>query len=207
MAAASFGLGRSGEGSGAQSSQHAQPAQQEQPPGEPMDSSTPWLAIADGNLSLLQTSLQVLNLPATAADENGYTLLQAAASYSHIPILQWLIEQVPTTTNSSVNHEDAKLTMLNAVDFEGDTALHYASTKAAAEFLIHCGIDVNIRNAEGRTALESKQAEIEDAMMEAEEEEDDDNDNANVEEKEEDEELSGLREVAAYLSSLDTMSQ
>ena len=37
-----------------------------------VDASTPWVAAADGNLSLLQTSLQTLCLPITVADNNPF---------------------------------------------------------------------------------------------------------------------------------------
>ena len=199
---ASFGLSRScGDGAasddaapaGRAASQQEQQQEQQQ---ETMDCSRPWLAVVDGNLTLLQSSLQALNLPITAADDNGYTILQAAASYSHIPILHWLMEQ-----QEQQQQQLDRSTMLNAVDNEGDSALHYASTKEAAEFLIQCGIDMNLRNAEGKTALESKQAEIEETMASRMEDGDDD------EEEDEDEELVHLREVEAYLLSLNNRSQ
>jgi len=147
---------------------------------EPIDSSTPWVAAADGNLVLVQTALTALNLPASAVDENGYTLLQAAASYSHINVLQWLVTQ-------NVN--------VNAVDNEGDTALHYASTVEAAKFLVEiANVDQTIRNQAGRTALQSKQEELQE-MQEDEDYDEDDQDAVN------------LRGLIGYLSSLSSVAQ
>mmetsp|Transcript_18166 Transcript_18166/g.23429 ORF Transcript_18166/g.23429 Transcript_18166/m.23429 type:complete len:173 (-) Transcript_18166:217-735(-) len=171
---ASFGLGRSGP-TAAIGGQQAQGA---------IDSSTPWVAAADGNLALLQSSLQTLQLPITAADENSYTLLQAAASYSHLPILEWLM----------ANCTDMEA-MMGAVDNEGDSALHYVSTKEAAQFLIHHGADPTIRNAEGKTALESKQEELEESMQDQEDGEEDD------------EELMNLKGIHEYLMSLQSQPQ
>lgn len=133
----------------------------------PIDASTPWLAASDGNLPLLQSALTQLHVtPATAVDENGYTLLQAAASYGRIPIMEWLVKQ------QHVN--------VNAVDGEGDSALHYAATVPAAQFLIHVAkIQVHLRNQAGKTALESKREELAE-MMQDEDNDDDDDDFVNL---------------------------
>ena len=142
-----------------------------------MDSSTPWMAASDGDLALLQASLAKLNLtPATAMDENGYTLLQAAASYGQIPTMQWLVVQ------QQVN--------VNAVDQEGDSALHYASTVAAAQFLIEIAkIDVHHRNQAGKNALQSKQEELNEML------DDEDNDD-------QDADFVNLKAVVEYLTSI-----
>ena len=152
-----------------------------------VDASTPWLAAADGNLSLLQSSLTQLRLsPAQAADENGYTLLQAAASYSQIAVMEWLVlRQVPNSSSAVVN----------AVDRDGDTALHYASTVEAAKFLVQVAhIDASVRNGAGQTALESKQAELDEMMQ------DEDND-------EDDQDFVNLRSLVEYLKSLSSVPQ
>lgn len=147
-----------------------------------IDSSTPWVAAADGNLALLQQALQTLNLPLTAADQNGYTLLQAAASYSHLPILEWLVANCPD-----------KSALMADVDNDGDTALHYASTKEAAQFLLHHGADPNLRNSEGKTPLETKLAELMETMQEKQEDGEADD--------EEDEELINLKGVIRFLQN------
>lgn len=141
---------------------------------EDIDSSTPWVAVADGNLPLLQSSLKALSLQPSAADENGYTLLQAAASYSHLDIVRWLLSQ-------RVN--------VNAVDGEGDSALHYASTVDAARLLIQANIDASLVNSSGLTALETKREELQEMM------EDDGYD-------EEDSDAIHLRSIIDYLTQL-----
>ena len=53
-----------------------------------IEPSTPWMAAADGNLVLLQSSLMSLGLVYSAADENGYTLLMAATAYNRRNIME-----------------------------------------------------------------------------------------------------------------------
>jgi ankyrin repeat protein len=169
MTAPAFGLGR--------------PPMPSAHPGDTnqiIDSSTPWIAASDGNLALLQHALTTLNLQPSASDENGYTLLQAAASYSRAAVMQWLVQTVAVD--------------VNAVDTEGDTALHYADKVEAATFLLRSGIDATILNAEGKTALQSKQEDMGEMMMD-EDTEDDDAD------------LLNLRALIEYLNSLNGMSQ
>jgi len=157
----SFGLGRpptgfggSGEGSEALTAATS------------IDPSTPWMAAADGNLALLQQSLRQLNLPVTVADEpQGYTLLQAAASYSQVPVMQWIMSQ---------KQQRQSVALQNQIDKDGDSALHDASIVTAAKFLVEvAGTDVNIRNAAGLTALESKRQELDELMADEDTEEDD----------------------------------
>ena len=151
---------------------------------EPMDASTPWVAAADGNLPLLQAALQALQLPVTAQDENGYTLLQAAVSYNQAHIWNWLATQPHFT--------------VSAVDTEGDSALHYAGTAAAAQFLVEQqpgGMDLTtIRNQENQTALEKKRQELEEMRQDEDFDETDD-------------EYVQLVGMVEYLSNLSTMSQ
>jgi ankyrin repeat protein len=147
-----------------------------------IDASTPWMAASDGNLDLLQRSLTQLQLPPSVADEHGYTLLHAAASYSQTHIMQWLLL-------SSVNVN------INAVDQEGDTALHYAATVQAATFLLQTGkIDRGVRNAAGKTALEAKQEELEEMIQ------DEDNDD-------EDQDFINLLNVVAFLQTTSSLAQ
>jgi ankyrin repeat protein len=144
----------------------------------PIDTSTPWITASDGNLDLLQMSLTQLQLtPDTAVDENGYTLLQAAASYSQVKVMEWLVVAQNVT--------------INAVDREGDSALHYAATVSAATFLLNIAkINPNLKNQAGKTALESKQEELNE-MMQDEDNDDEDNDFVN------------LRAVVDYLRKID----
>jgi ankyrin repeat protein len=163
----SFGLGQPTGFGGS-----LQPASIQQ---DEIDSSTPWVAASDGNLPMLQTALAQLNLGVTASDENGYTLLQAAASYSQIAVMQWLLAQ-----NSLLIH---------AVDGEGDSALHYASTEIACRILVDANIDSNVRNQSGRTALETKMEELNELIQEEDYEETD-------------EDAMELRRVVSFLTSL-----
>lgn len=142
---------------------------------------TPWVAAADGNLPLLQTALSSLQLPVTCQDENGYTLLQAAVSYNQAHIWQWLSSQAQFNVHQ--------------VDQEGDSALHYAISSAAARFLVETsGMNPALRNKDGQTALEKKRQELEEMRQDEDFEETDD-------------EYVQLRHMAEYLASLTTVSQ
>jgi ankyrin repeat protein len=153
-----------------------------------IDASTPWTSAADGNLALLQASLTALQqTPGTLADEHGYTLLQAAASYSQMAVLTWLLEDA--------------VVPVDAVDKEGDSALHYASTVEAAQRLVQAGISISLRNAQGHTALESKLAELQESL----EDNEDDSDNEGMND-DEDEDVVQLKAVIEYLQSVSTSS-
>jgi ankyrin repeat protein len=140
-----------------------------------MDASTPWMAASEGNLALLQSSLQQLNFPLTAADENGYTLLHAAASYNHLGMVQFLIS----------NGAD-----IHAVDKDGDSVLHYAGNIASAKMLVEVGqANLARTNAQGKTALQAKQEELVEIMHDEDMDEDD-------------EDVDLLKDVVEYLASL-----
>mmetsp|Transcript_26864 Transcript_26864/g.37862 ORF Transcript_26864/g.37862 Transcript_26864/m.37862 type:complete len:158 (-) Transcript_26864:180-653(-) len=154
----SFGLGRS------------QPQPSTDTAVEP---STPWMAASEGNLPLLQSALSTLQLPATVADENGYTLLHAAASYRQLAVMTWLLQPPQSVP-------------VNAADNDGDTALHHAESLDAIKFIIEQGgADPNLCNGEGKTPLQSKEEELKDLM----------------EEDEEDEDVRTLNEIIAYLKA------
>lgn len=127
---------------------------------EMIEFSTPWIAAADGKLPLLQSSLIQLNLPINAADENGYTLLQAAASYGQMQVLQWLLSQAQA--QSQARQSQSQLSFdVNAVDSEGDSALHYAGSQEALQMLVEVGrASTQLKNRVGKTALLSKQEEL-----------------------------------------------
>lgn len=145
----------------------------------PIDSSTPWMAASEGNLSLMELSLKTLNLPLNSADENGYTLLHAAASYSQLKVMEFLLSSAP---NNGVN--------VYAADNDGDSALHYASTVAAAKFLVEHGKANPLQtNGQGKTPLEARKEELQEMEEDEDVEEDDDD-------------LEALKEVVQYLSSL-----
>lgn len=169
-----------------------------------IDASTPWVAAADGNINQLQTSLSILNLPISAADSNGYTLLQAAASYGQDVIVQWLLQQAQsqsqaqndtttTTTNTTTSTTTMTQQLLQAVDADGDSALHYASTVSVAELLIQHDIScTQIQNAEGFTPLQAKQQELQELTEEENNDEFDPDD----------EDVIQLQRLVTYLSNL-----
>jgi len=137
---------------------------------------------------LLQAAMAKLNFAPTSADENGYTLLHAASSYSQLGILKFLLINLD-------RNNPACTAYINAGDNEGDTGLHYAGSADAAKVLIDDGrIDPNIVNGEGKTALQAKKEEL-DEMMQDEDIEDDDED------------MEILKQLIAYLSSLSNLPQ
>jgi ankyrin repeat protein len=152
-----------------------------------VDASTPWVAAADGNLPLLEAALSHLQLTVNAQDENGYTFLQAAASYNRMHVLEWIVQQQQQQQPPGAD--------CSLVDADGDSALHYASTATVARFLVTtAGVNPNLLNGEGLTALQRKRQELEEAQQ------DEDFD-------EEDEDYQQLQALVAYLASLSTVSQ
>lgn len=150
---------------------------------EPIENNTPWLSAADGKLSLLQSSLTKLNLPISAADETGYTLLQAAASYGQVQVMQWLLNQA----------QQQHLLLegfVNAVDQEGDSALHYAGSLEAVQVLVQVGrASTQLQNRQAKTPLASKQEELK--TLQDDEDEDSDS-----------EDILTLQKQVAFLSTL-----
>ena len=138
-----------------------------------IEHSTAWIAASDGDLQLLQRSMASLNLNVSAADDNGYTLLHAAASYCRIAIMNFLLDGGAP---------------IDATDNDGDTPLHHVDVVEAAKLLINRGADPTKSNNEGKTALELKRQDLEELMKE---EEDDDND----------EEISKLRTLIGFLET------
>lgn len=141
--------------------------------GVAIDSSTPWTAIAEGNLPLLQEALKQLKYAVYVADEiQGYTLLQAAASYNQFHILQWIWTQLYELNQQADNGSVLRPVggWQNAVDFDGDTALHYAGSVESMKFLLDVtNIDVHIQNSAGMTALDAKRSEMNEIEQDADE--------------------------------------
>jgi uncharacterized protein len=127
----------------------------------PIEKCTPWVAASDGNLELVQSALAALNLPPSTPDENGYTLVHAAAAYNQQHILEWLMKQ------EGVN--------VNAQDNDGDTPLHHAENVHVAKFLIETmKANPRIVNSDDETAFQVKQNELQEQMDDEDEDEDDD---------------------------------
>lgn len=137
-------------------------------PSDPSDIDNVIIQSGEGNLSMVQRVLPSLGL--TYSDENGYSCLHAAAAYSQLPVLQWLLE-------SGIDP--------NLPDADGDTPLHHCDGVEAARVLVAYGADVNLRNKEGRTPLGRANAEV---VREGDEDYD-----------EEDVENNKMKEVVAYL--------
>ncbi|KAJ3123041.1 hypothetical protein HK098_002261 [Nowakowskiella sp. JEL0407] len=97
-----------------------------------------WLAIADLDLPAVENFL-ANGVSPNAKDENGYTPIHAAASYSSIPILTLLLSH-----NGNIN----------ITDNDGDTPLHFVEDAETAKFLIENGADWKIQNSEGQLAIE-----------------------------------------------------
>ncbi|GAX27504.1 uncharacterized protein FisN_23Hh028 [Fistulifera solaris] len=164
----SFGLGR--------------PSVNNNTPDWPLDDpSTLWSAASEGYLTILQDCLRTLQQTPDCADENGYTLLQAAASYGQISVMEWLLQQPQVR--------------VDATDHDGDTALHHATTVPAAQILLQKQPALLYqRNQEQQTALEAKQAELQEILDDPDHEDDD-------------EELVQLKAMVEFLQSASHVAQ
>ena len=144
-----------------------------------IDASTPFVAAADGDLTLLKSSIKQLNLSPNAKDSNGFTLLHAACGYSRIEVINWLLD---------LNNIESTIIDVNARDSDNDTPLHHCDDVESARILIEKGgADHQLTNNEGKTPLQSKEAELE---------EDDDDDDSDDEDREK------LKQLVVYLKSL-----
>ena len=152
----------------------ARPSQSQQ-----IDVSTPFVAAGDGDLELLQASIEQLGISPNAADSNGFTFLHAACGYCRVAVIEWLL---------GLNKESSIINV-NARDGDGDTPLHHCDDAISAKMLIEAGADHQLKNDEGQTPLEVKEEELE----EGDDEDDSDSD---------DEDRLKLKELVAYLKSL-----
>ena len=147
-----------------------------------IDASTPFIAAADGDLSLLQTSIKQLGLSPNAVDSNGFTFLHASCGYCRIEVIHWLLGLNKESSNGNI------IINVNAPDGDGDTPLHHCDEVDCAKLLIELGgADHQLRNNEGKTALETKENDLEEG---------DDSDD------EDDEDRGKLKQLVAYLKSL-----
>ncbi|KAL9015679.1 MAG: hypothetical protein Q9185_006941 [Variospora sp. 1 TL-2023] len=107
-----------------------------------------FILASDASPSLLPLLRSSPSLASTQ-DAHGYSLLHAAASYAHLPLLHTLSSQ-----------EEFHLDANALVDEDGETALFVAESVAAARILVeefHC--DIMLKNHEGMTAEEKIRAE------------------------------------------------
>lgn len=146
-----------------------------------IEPSTPWMATADGDLALLQKSIEQLQMPIMKPDENGFTVLHSAAAYNHQHILEWIF-----SSGAEIN--------VNVQDLDGDTPLHHCDNVEAAKILITVGkADASIKNEEGKTALQVKQEEWDEDGDEEEDEADLDDERLN------------LKNLIEYLKEIEVM--
>jgi len=149
-----------------------------------IDQSTPWVAASDGDLPLLQKSLQALDLPHTCADSNGLTPMHSAASYGHVEIVRWILSR--DGVGGGIGGGQA----VNARDTDGDTPLHHCDDAGSARVLVEEGsADYTLKNGRGETVLEMKERELVETMADAEEGDSDD-------------EAQGLVNLIQYLQAL-----
>ena len=84
----------------------------------------------------------------------------------------------------------APLVNVNAADSDGDTAIHHAGSVAAIQCLVEQGhANPHLVNAQGKTALQAKQEELDQLLQDPEEDDDC-------------EDAESLKRQIAYLSSL-----
>lgn len=112
-----------------------------------MSPPNPLLLAADKPAQVL-TLLRQQPALASVQDEHGYSLLHAAASYSHVELLRSLLSEF---------HVD-----VNLKDEDGETALFVCETQECAKILVEeFYIDTSVRGEEGMTAREKIVAEEE----------------------------------------------
>lgn len=98
-----------------------------------------WIAASDGDIRRVRQLLAEGKVTPNSADNNGYTPMHAAASYGHVELLNYLIEQ-----KGDVNIRDS----------DGDTPLHVCETVEVARVLLEHNADLFARNDEGHTPLQ-----------------------------------------------------
>ncbi|KAJ2841813.1 hypothetical protein J3B02_005771, partial [Coemansia erecta] len=108
-----------------------------------------WTAASDGNLSRVQELVEKDKSLVNAKDQNGYSPMHAASSWSHLHVLKYLIENGGN---------------VNITDPDGDTPLHICENKECAALLLEHGSDPSIENLEGltpvHTTLENEATEV-----------------------------------------------
>ncbi len=97
-----------------------------------------WTSAADGDLDQVK-SLVEGGVSVNAADEVGYTPVQAASSWRRMDVLKWLVDNGGDVT---------------ARDEDGDTVLHITETADVADFLMSKGASPETKNNMGLTPLD-----------------------------------------------------
>ncbi len=107
------------------------------------------IAAGDGDLETVRSLLPTLGI--NHCDVNGYTATHAAVSYNQLQVLQWLLESGAD---------------VNVRDIDGDTPLHHCELADVAAYLVSRGANHQVKNSEGKTALEAKLEEVMDESSE-----------------------------------------
>lgn len=106
-----------------------------------------WIAASDGKLDAVKEYISK-GQSANDADPNGYTPIHAAASYGHVELLKYLVQEAGGD--------------INIIDSDGDTPLHTVENAKVARFMVEeLGADSKIKNDEGQTALQKIEEEDE----------------------------------------------
>ncbi|KAJ5151917.1 hypothetical protein N7492_010212 [Penicillium capsulatum] len=112
-----------------------------------MATPNPYLLACDNPSALLEL-LRANPAIASCQDEHGYSLLHAAASYSHLDLLRALVKEF------NVN--------VNLLDEDGETCLFVTEQPNVARCLVEeLGVDYNKTNDEGYKAHEKMEADEE----------------------------------------------
>ncbi|KXN91738.1 Ankyrin repeat-containing protein P1E11.10 [Leucoagaricus sp. SymC.cos] len=98
-----------------------------------------WVAAGDGDLARVTELVESRGLSANIPDQYTYTPMHAAASYGHLPVLEYLI---------------ARGGDVNVTDDEGDTPLYTVENIETARFLIEHGAVLERTNNEGISPIE-----------------------------------------------------
>ncbi|KAI9761387.1 MAG: hypothetical protein M4579_001037 [Chaenotheca gracillima] len=105
-----------------------------------------WILAADNDVGRLVPILRADPALASSQDFSGYSLVHAAASYGHVPLLRQLVNEF---------HVD-----VNIQDHDEETALFQVENVEVANVLVEqLNADKGIRNNEGMTAAEKIESE------------------------------------------------
>ncbi|TIA73818.1 hypothetical protein E3P92_03594 [Wallemia ichthyophaga] len=106
---------------------------------DPTNDKNIWLSASEGDMERVAYLVEKCGLDVNTLDENSYSTLHAATSYSHSDLLRYLIEKGGN---------------VNIVDDDHETPLFVAEDEDVARLLVEHGADASHRNAEGLTPLE-----------------------------------------------------
>ncbi|WVO12854.1 hypothetical protein L204_100462 [Cryptococcus depauperatus] len=98
-----------------------------------------WVASSDGDLERVQYLIEHEGYTPNDKDENSYSPMHAAASYAHLPLLEYLL---------------SKGGNINLPDDDGETPLYVVESVCVAKFLVERGADAKWKNNDGLTAAQ-----------------------------------------------------